>query len=296
VRPGTATPARGEGRPVALVCAYRGAGFAGFQRQAGPRTVQQVLEAALGDLAGRAVAVRGAGRTDAGVHALGQVVDCRLPPSVRMPAARLPLALQARLPADAAAVAAWDVPPDFDARFSALSKRYRYLIWRDPVASPFWRDCAWHRAGPLDVAAMAEAARALAGRHDFAAFAGSARPVADATRTVLECTVRSAPPWLAIDVEADGFLYRMVRAIAGTLVEVGRGALRPADVPRILAEGRRAEAGPSLPPWGLCLLHVRYPRRFGLPPAAPAPWPPGGPFLTAGVSGRKVYRLSFRKE
>jgi tRNA pseudouridine38-40 synthase len=264
----------GAGRPVALVLAYHGAGFAGFQRQPGARTVQGVLERALGDMAGRPVAVRGAGRTDAGVHAAGQVADCRLPDGVRVPTARLPLALGARLPADLAVAEAHDVPPDFHARRSALAKRYRYLIWRRPVPSPFWRQCAWSYAGRLDAPAMAAAAPALVGRRDFSALAGSATPVRSAVRTVLSCTVRAEDPWLAIDVEADGFLYHMVRAIAGTLLEVGRGALRPEDLPAVLCSGRRAAAGPSLPANGLCLLFVRYPASCGLPdPPAPV-WPP----------------------
>ncbi len=263
-----------DGRPVALLLSYRGTEFAGFQRQPGARTVQGVLEGALADLAGGPVPIRGAGRTDAGVHALGQVADLRLPPGVRLPTERLPLALGARLPPDLAVAAAHPVPPGFHARHSALSKRYRYLLWRRPVPSPFWRWCTWPYAGPLDVAAMSEAARALQGRRDFSAVAGSARPVQSAVRTVLDCAVFGEDPWLAIDVEADGFLYRMVRAIAGTLLEVGRGALRPEAVPAILRAGRRGNAGPSLPAAGLCLLHVRYPAGCGPPPVRMAPWPP----------------------
>jgi tRNA pseudouridine38-40 synthase len=263
-----------EGRPVALLVAYRGTDFSGFQRQPGARTVQGALEDALAGLAGAPVRVRGAGRTDAGVHALGQVADLHLPDGLRLPPERLPFALGARLPADLAVTAAHPVAPGFHARHSALSKRYRYLIWRRPVPSPFWRFGAWSYTGALDVAAMAEAARALQGRRDFSALAGSARPVRSAVRTVMDCTVVARDPWLAIDVEADGFLYRMVRAIAGTLVEVGRGALRPEDVPAILRAGRRGNAGPSLPAAGLCLLHVHYPPACGLPPPGCQPWPP----------------------
>lgn len=261
-------------RAVALVLAYRGTDFAGFQRQPRARTVQAVVEEALADLAGGPVAVRGAGRTDAGVHAIGQVADCRLPASLRVPTARLPLALGARLPADVAVTSAHAVPPDFHARHSAQTKRYRYLIWRRAVPSPFWRTCSWPYAGPLDVAAMAEAGRALVGRRDFAALAGSARPVRSAVRTVSDCVVRAEGPWLAIDVEADGFLYRMVRTIAGTLLEVGRGAMRVGDLPAVLASGRRSAAGPSLPPSGLCLLSVRYGPECGLPDPERPVWPP----------------------
>jgi len=261
-------------RPIALLVSYAGSAFAGFQRQAGPRTVQQVLEEALGRLSGQAVAVRGAGRTDAGVHALGQVADCCLPATCRIAPDRLPLALSATLPPDMAIAGAEAVPPGFHARFWAQSKHYRYLFWRAAVPSPFWRPYAWHFSGPLDVAAMAAAAADLVGRHDCRAFAGSARPVDDATRTILECSVCSAPPWLAIDVRADGFLYRMVRTIAGTLFEVGRGA-RPVSAVRAAIAGRdRRLAGPALPAHGLCLLGVRYPDAAGPTPPSPGLWPP----------------------
>jgi len=271
-------PGGAAGRRLALIVSYAGAGFSGFQRQAGTETVQACLEAALSDLAGVPVAIRGAGRTDAGVHAAGQVVDCVLPPEVRLPAARLPLALARRLPPAVAVAAAFEVDAGFHSRKSALGKRYRFLIWRAETASPFWRAYAWHHTGRLDVAAMAHAAGVLVGRHDFRAFAGAARPVADATRTVAACTVYEDGPWLAVEVEADGFLYRMVRAIAGTLVEVGRGALRVDAVPALLAGGRRGQAGPSLPAHGLCLLWVRYPALAGLPPPGSPAWPiPPGP-------------------
>lgn len=261
------------GRPVVLVVSYIGTAFAGFQRQPAARTVQGALEEALGDLAGMPVPVRGAGRTDAGVHALGQVVDCRLPERLRVPAGRLPAALGRRLSADLGVIAAAEVGPDFHARYAARSKRYRYLLWRERAPSPFWRPFSWHYAGPLDLESMRAAAAHIVGRHDFRCFAGAARPVEDAVRTVLDCTVAAQGPWVAVDVEADGFLYRMVRAIAGTLVEVGRGALGPQEFAGILAARRRAAAGPSLPPHGLCLLGVRYGPEHPVP-APPSGWPP----------------------
>ncbi len=265
------------GRHVALIVSYAGTAYAGFQRQPGRVTVQSRLEEALSDLAGQPVRLRGAGRTDAGVHAAGQVVDAWLPASVRLPAARLPLALGPRLPADIGAAAAFEVAPAFDARRSAVSKRYRYLIWRGPTPSPFFRAHAWGYAGPLALAAMEQAAQALIGRHDFRAFAGAARPVEDAHRTVHDCAVWVDGPWLAVEVEADGFLYRMVRAIVGTLVEVGRGVRRPQEVARLCAGAPRSAGGPSVPPQGLCLLWVRYPDGSGLPPPGPAWPPPPGP-------------------
>ncbi len=265
-------------RHLALVVSYVGTRFAGFQRQSSARTVQAALEEALSGFgAGAAVTVRGAGRTDAGVHAMGQVVDFHWHQGPRIPTAKLPQALVRSLPEDVAVATAVEVAEGFHARFSAVSKRYRYLFWRATVESPFWRPYTWHYTGQLNVAAMCTAADRLIGRHDFRCFAGAGRPVADATRTVSHCSVWEHGPLLGIDVEADGFLYRMVRTIAGTLVEVGRGALDP-DVTTILEARDRNAAGPSLPPQGLCLLWVRYPPEFGgLQPQA-------SPFLDAGCS------------
>jgi tRNA pseudouridine38-40 synthase len=267
------------GRRVALIVAYRGTAYAGFQRQPGRDTVQARLEAALEDLTGVPIPVRGAGRTDAGVHAAGQVVDCWLPARPRVPVDRLPDALGSRLPRDIRVAAAFPVPEAFDARRQALSKRYRYLVWRARAASPFWDAYAWHYPGPLDVDAMVRAARQLEGRHDFRAFAGAARPVADARRTVFACSVWTDGPWLAVDVEADGFLYRMVRAMVGTLWQVGTGVRPEQEVAALVAGAPRGRAGPSAPPHGLCLVYVRYPEQSGLPPpGAPAwPLPPGPP-------------------
>ncbi len=260
-------------RHVVMGLAYDGAAYAGFQRQPGGNTVQQVVEQALQAITGQPVRIAGAGRTDAGVHAWGQVIGARIPWGV--PTARLPLALAAHLPPDVRVTWAQEVGADFHPRFSAISKLYRYLIWRETVASPFWRGQSWHYAGPLDLAQMRKAAALFVGRRDFSAVAGAGRPVTDAVRTVLRCEVEAVGPWLGIVVEADGFLYRMVRAMAGTLWEVGRGAMDPDALGAILAGGRRGEAGPSLPPHGLCLLRVRYPATFELP----APVPPVGPPL-----------------
>lgn len=266
------------GRRVAFIVSYEGAGFSGFQRQPGRLTVQSALEDALGDLCGQRLALRGAGRTDAGVHAAGQVVDVALPTGLAIPTRRLPAALAQRLPPGLAAVSAHDVPWGFDARRQALAKRYRFLIWRPAVPSPFWRGYAWHWSGSLDVPAMRAAAAAFVGRRDFSAVAGAARPVPDATRTIAACTVEASGPWVAVEVEADGFLYRMVRTIAGTLVDVGRGRFDVAEVSDILRARRRGAAGPALPAHGLCLLWVRYRPQIGLPDPTGSQWPlPPGP-------------------
>ena len=280
-------------RHVALIVSYNGAAYSGFQRQPDRDTVQKRLEDALSDLAREPVTIRAAGRTDAGVHAAGQVVDAWLPFSVSVGVARLPLALAVRLPADISVAGGWRVGPTFHARFSAVGKRYRYLIWRPAAVSPFWRPFAWHHKGPLDVTAMDAAARTLEGRRDLTAFAGAARAVSDAARTIRACRVYASGPWVGLEVEADGFLYRMVRSIAGTLWRVGTGALTVRDMQRLVVQRRRDQAGPSLPPHGLCLLHVRYPPEHGLPlpgdtawPEAPGPACRADPFLDSREAGQ----------
>jgi tRNA pseudouridine(38-40) synthase len=174
-----------------------------------------------------------------------------------------------------------DAPPGFHPRFAAIAKRYRYLIWRDPVPVPLWPSFSWHYSGPLDVKAMQQAAAAMVGRRDFSTVAGANRTTRDAVRTILACEVEESGPWLAVAVEADGFLYRMVRSVVGTLWEVGRGAMDPLRIPEILSLRKRGAAGPSLPPEGLCLLWVRYPVECSiplLPPPVPPPpvWGPIG--------------------
>ena len=221
-------------RHIAMSVAYDGSSYAGFQRQPGQLTIQQVLEEAVG------CPVRGAGRTDAGVHALGQVVDFWYEGGA--PTERLPRAL--RLPADIVPVAAWDVPDDFDAQRSAVGKQYRYLIWRPDVVSPFVSRYAWHYPGPLVVPAMQDFAATLVGRHDFTAYSVTGRPVASGLRTVTRCDVQERGPYLILTVAADGFLYKMVRRIVGRLWEVGREA---PDLRKVA------------PAQGLCLEGVHYP-------------------------------------
>lgn len=248
---------RGSQETVALLVAYEGAQYAGFQRQRpGLDTVQGRLEEAVSCLVGRPVALAPSGRTDAGVHAVGQVVS--FPGPLSVPLERLPHALQRHLPEDIAVLGAARAPAGFHARFSARSKVYQYTIWRGPLQSPFLRRYAWHRPGPLDGQAAARAADLLTGCRDFAAFQASGRPARDTVRTVSRCEWREDGPFLRVVVEADGFLYKMVRTIVGTLVEVARGRWAPQEVADILASRDRRRAGPAAPPQGLCLLAVRY--------------------------------------
>ncbi|RPF42797.1 tRNA pseudouridine38-40 synthase [Thermodesulfitimonas autotrophica] len=249
--------AAGCKRCFALKVAYDGTHFHGFQKQPGLRTVQGVLEACLASLTRGACSVQGAGRTDAGVHAKGQVVSfcCGDWP---IPVDRVVPALNGALPEDIAVLAAAEVPPGFHPRYDAVRKVYRYTIFRRAVRCPLARLYALHFPGPLDVARLAEAMDLLVGKHDFRAFQNTGRPVESAVRTLFTCRVQEDGDFLHLWFAADGFLYQMVRIIVGTLLEIGRGRLAPAVIGEALKSGERRLLGPTAPPHGLCLEEVHY--------------------------------------
>ncbi len=263
---------------LVLVVAYDGTGYCGFQRQrprgaagrGGRPSVQERLEEALERLFDRPVVLAGAGRTDAGVHAEMQVVS--LQAETAIPPDRLPYAINRWLPDDIVVTGAAVAPAGFHARFSAKSKTYRYSIWRARFPSPFLRRYTWHYPGPLDLAAMAEAASYFCGRQDFAAFQAAGSRVRDTVRTVRRCDLTLEGDVLQVRVEADGFLYKMVRTMVGTLVEVGRGRWGPEEVRRIIASRDRRRAGPAAPPQGLCLEMVEYGAEIALPPTPRSRW------------------------
>ena len=256
-------------RTLKLTLAYDGTRFVGWQRQAEGESVQGLLEAALARFEGGPVTVHGAGRTDAGVHALGQVASVTL--TCRHDVTTLVRALNAQLPDDVRVLSATDASSDFHARFSARSKLYRYLLRNAPLVSPFERAYVWHIPEPLDVTRMTSAAAALRGTHDFAAFqsAGADRSTTLRTLTrsdVLRCEESTLHgldgtndgTLLAYKVQGDGFLRHMVRAIVGTLVDVGRGWREPASMVSLTKGAARAQAGPTAPAHGLYLVCVNY--------------------------------------
>ncbi len=259
-------------RSLKLTLEYDGAGFHGWQTQAtleGRRTVQATLEGAVERLTGERVVVHGAGRTDAGVHALGQVASlalerCAIPPEGMRDG------LNALLPEDVAVRAVLEAPAGFHARKDAAGKHYRYLILVSPARSALWRGRVWHRRGPLDLEAMRRGAAALAGTHDFSAFRASAGEARRPVRTITRLSLHADPAadgLLRIDVEGNGFLMHMVRIIVGTLADVGRGKMPPERVGEILAGRDRRAAGRTAPAEGLYLVEVRYPET-GIPAAA----------------------------
>ena len=296
-------------RTLKLTIAYDGTAYAGWQVQPDQPTVQETLENAIAKVTGQRVRVLASGRTDAGVHALGQVVgfrtDSALPPDALL------RALNANLPPDVAVLKVVEAPDDFHAISHVRRKRYRYVIHDGPVRPVFGRHFVWHYIhGRLDAEAMQRAAAALLGTHDFSSFETAGAPRATSVRTVFDLRVqrgragdcpnfrptkmglspsdvpeglgigdwglaiedpsnaprlrsrgacRSDPyDFIAIEIEADGFLYNMVRAIVGTLVEVGRGAHPESWPGEVLRTTNRRAAGPTAPPQGLCLVRVEY--------------------------------------
>ncbi|MCX7940073.1 MAG: tRNA pseudouridine(38-40) synthase TruA [Anaerolineae bacterium] len=246
---------------VRATVAYDGSGFAGFQRQRQARTVQGEIEAALERVLGRPTPIVASGRTDAGVHAVGQVIAFEVEQWSHS-LALLQRALNAELPADIAIRALQPCAPDFHPRYSALSRTYEYTVYVDPVRHPLRRYTAWWLAQKPDVARMNQAATYLLGEHDFAAFgrAMSERGRASTVRRVFRASWReSAPDELRFVIEANAFLFHMVRRIVKALVNVGLGLNQPEDVKQML-EARDAQRIKGLAPaCGLCLVHVKYP-------------------------------------
>lgn len=258
-------------RTLRITLAYDGTAYVGWQRQAAGTSIQGLLEAAIARIEGDAVTVTGAGRTDAGVHALGQVASVTVPSAASSIACEAyARALNASLPEDVRVRAVEEAGEDFNARFSARAKTYRYRVTRGGLASPFESRYAWHVTHPLDVEAMRAALDACRGEHDFSAFQSTGTPVRDTVRTLLAVSVTEAcvtgasaalepvAPLVVIELTGTGFLRHMVRAIAGTLVDIGRGRWPPAEMAEILASRDRSRAGPTAPPQGLFLVRVEY--------------------------------------
>lgn len=253
-----------------VLVAYDGTDFSGWQRQADRRSVQQTIEEALLPLSpgGAPVDVNGSGRTDAGVHARGQVAHFDLAREIAGPSLRR--ALNDRLPEDVRVLRAEPAPPDFDARRSAHGKEYRYRVWNAEVADPVLRRYRLRVSRALDLAAMRRAAASFVGEHDFAAFtANPQRPVESTVRRVfsVEVAAEDDSPEVEIRVSGEGFLYKMVRSMAGFLLAVGTGKERPEAVAEVLASRVRTARVESAPAQGLTLWRVWYGGARVLPPS-----------------------------
>jgi tRNA pseudouridine38-40 synthase len=254
-----------------LTIAYRGTRYHGWQRQAaneyfkGPMpaegvgipTIQEIVARTIISVVGHPIQLVGSSRTDAGVHAKGQVAHFDTG-QTQIPVEGLRRAVNARLPEDILIRGIEPVGPEFDAISSTLSKRYQYFICNAADRSPFFPELAWHRWQQLDADAMRTAAAMIVGEHDFASFARPGHGRTNTVRTIFDCSVSQRGSRLVVGVEGGGFLWNMVRIIVGTLVEVGLGRYRPADVAGMLTARDRQSAGSTAPPQGLYLQWIRY--------------------------------------
>jgi len=248
----------GPRRNIRLTLEYDGTRYHGWQRQKNALSIQAVIEQAIARITGEdTVRLTGSGRTDAGVHALGQVANFITRSTV--PRRAFIHGLNSLLPVDIAVLRAEEVPLSFHARYAALAKTYRYRILNRQVRSPLAHTRAWWISHALDAAAMEEAARALPGEHDFTAFRAAGGRPGHAVRRVREAIWRVQPTgWLDFTITANGFLRGMVRSLVGTMVEIGRGKFPPEHLGEVLQKRDRALAGPTAPPQGLFLVEVEY--------------------------------------
>lgn len=246
----------GAPRNLKAVIEYDGTAYVGWERQKNGLGIQEVIEEAIHTITRERVVIEGSGRTDAGVHAFGQVASFRIEKDI--PPRKLRLGLNAVLPPDIAVRSIEDVDPEFHARKSARSKTYRYTILNAETRSPHARQTSYHFPQALDETAMAEAAACFVGTHDFTAFAREADRKKTCVRTILAAQIRRDGEFVHVEVTGTGFLYNMVRIITGTLIEVGLGRRSADSVPALLGSKQRSESGYTVPPHGLALIHVMY--------------------------------------
>jgi tRNA pseudouridine38-40 synthase len=243
-------------RNFKMVIEYDGTGYSGWQRQPNDRSVQEVLENAIRAVTGESVRVTGAGRTDAGVHALAQVANFTTSSELQAP--ELQPAINANLPDDVSVLDLREAAADFHAQRSARGKTYTYTILNRRVPSPLLRRAALFIPQKLDVDAMRRAAQFIRGEHDFACFRSAGSSAKTSTRNITRLDLEQKGDTTAITISADGFLYNMARAIVGTLIEVGRGKIAPDEIKDVISSKDRGRAGPTAPPHGLCLVKVDY--------------------------------------
>ena len=243
-------------RNIALRLAYDGSAYHGWQVQKSEATVAETLETALTKICGHPVKTVGCGRTDAGVHALRYCANFRT--DCRIPTARIPLAVNSRLPRDIAVSDAVEAGEDFNAIGSCIKKEYIYKIWNSPYPDPFLEKRACFYPQHLDMELMQAAARAFEGTHDFRAVRSVGTETKTTVRTVHWCRVERQGDLIQIAICADGFLYNMCRAMVGTMVYASYGKLRPEEIPTLLEKGDRRLTGPTMPPQGLYLNRIWY--------------------------------------
>jgi tRNA pseudouridine38-40 synthase len=243
-------------RNIKLTISYDGTNYKGWQIQKNGRTIQEEVERAIIRVFGKKHRIHGASRTDAGVHAKAQVAHFKTP--LTIPVKKIPVALNMALPEDVAVIHAEEVSPDFHSRFDPRSKHYRYCILNSRNRDPFSERYSWRVPYKLDIPLMKKEAAVLAGRHDFRSFQARDKRERTSVRKIFYISIRGKKDFLTVDIEADGFLYNMVRNIVGTLVDIGRGYLAPGSMRKILKNRDRTTAGPTAPARGLFLVDVKY--------------------------------------
>ena len=241
---------------VKMVVAYDGTNYCGWQVQPNGITIEEVLNSSLSSLLGEKIEVMGASRTDSGVHSLGNVAV--FDTDTRMPADKIAFALNQRLPEDIVVQGSCEVPSDWHPRYQESTKTYEYRILNRTFRMPTRRLDTYFYHYPLNVGQMSEAASYLVGTHDFASFCAANAQVKSTVRTIYSCTAQKENDIITIRVTGNGFLYNMVRIIAGTLIEVGAGKRRPEEINAILAAENRDAAGPTAPAQGLTMMGIEY--------------------------------------
>jgi len=243
-------------RNILLEIEYDGFKYAGWQVQKNALSIQEILEEKLSNIAGEKIKLIAAGRTDAGVHAEGQAANFKtrsnLNPDIFLKA------LNAVLPEDICVKKAREVPVDFNARYQAKSKIYRYFIYNSKIKSAFWYKYSWRLPYKLNIGIMKKELKEITGRHNFKSFSASYRKEKSMDRKILKVSLKKKDFFVIIDIEGESFLYNMVRNIVGTLVEIGRGKFPQASMKKILKVKNRKEAGPCAPARGLHLIEVKF--------------------------------------
>lgn len=241
---------------IKLIVEYDGSNYHGFQIQNNAHTIQEEIENGIVKLLGIKKTLISAGRTDTGVHALGQVIVFDTTSSI--PADKWSFALNSVLPADIRVINSEQVALDFHPRYDAVSKVYNYKIYRKSEGKTFLRNYALCTSEPLNIMAMQQACNLLIGWHNFQSFCASGSAVKNFERNIMKCNLIEEWPYLTLEIEANGFLYNMIRIIMGTLIEIGRNHLSPEVVPDIIKAENRSAAGPTAPPQGLYMVKVKY--------------------------------------
>ena len=241
---------------IAMRIAYDGSRYHGWQYQKNAVSVQQVMEEKLSGLLREEIKVTGCSRTDAGVHALDYVLN--FVSETNIPPEKIPYALNYSLDNDICAIEAWEAPEDFNARFSAKGKIYIYKIWNGRVRNPFYRGYSWFLPYKIDVEKMKRAAACFVGEYDFSAFMAAGGSQKTTVRTVKRCEVEAEEGLITMKIEANAYLYNMVRIIMGTVAEAGMGKIEVCDIPGIIKTGDRRKSGLTAPPEGLFLKKVLY--------------------------------------